>query len=371
MPTNQDLLTKLTKARIAMLIAQPFFGTLALRLKLVEDATLYPPTAATNGKVLYYHPQWVQDNPHEVVMSMLAHEVGHCVFDHMSRRNGRDPLRWNFANDYVVNDMLKDAGMVVPDNWLYDPKYHGMSSDHIYTLLPEQKGHGRKPGQDQFDDHPDAPGTSAEREAEADDWKVATINAANAAKAAGKLTGGLRRFIDEIIHGKADWRAVLRRFATEILKEDYSYQRVNRKFASLGIYLPGLYSEGMGEMVAAIDCSGSIDDRMLQLFGGEIKSIKDQIRPSKLTNIYCHAAISHVDEFEMYDEPVFEIKETGGTSFIPPFEWLEERGIEPKCMVYLTDGYGDFPDEPPAYPVLWLMTTDVVPPWGEVVRIEE
>jgi predicted metal-dependent peptidase len=60
----------------------------------------------------------------------------------------------------------------------------------------------------------------------------------------------------------------------------------------------------------------------------------------------------------------------GGTSFIPPFEYLEKNGIDPKCVIYLTDGYGTFPSESDVkVPTMWLMTTDVEPPFGECVRL--
>ena len=63
----------------------------------------------------------------------------------------------------------------------------------------------------------------------------------------------------------------------------------------------------------------------------------------------------------------------GGTSFIPPFEWLEERGIRPDCLVYFTDMGGSFPQDDPGFPVIWCDTTgdynDRVK-FGEIVRVE-
>lgn len=376
MPINQEAFTKLVKARIAMIMQQPFFGQLALNLRLVERTDLNPPTLATDGKHFYYHPDWVLENPHDVVMSGVAHEVGHCIFEHIGRRNGRSPRRWNQAGDFVINDVLKDCGFTVPNTWLHSPVYKGMSTDTVYTMLPEDDGNGGGgPGGggagEAFDSISDAPADGsidpAELEAE---WKIATSQAATNAEKAGKLPASMKRFVDEMLAGKADWRAVLRRFATEVAKEDFSWQRFNRKMVGQGIYLPALYSEAMGEMIHIIDTSGSISDSVLKAFGAEISSIRDQMQPSLTRVIYCDAEVNHVDEFERYDVFKVEGHGGGGTDFRPPFKWIEERGAEPKCVCYLTDGYGPFPDTAPAYPVLWLMTTDVVPPWGEVVRIE-
>lgn len=353
---------KLTKARIAMIMKQPFFGTLALRLKLVERDTLNPPTMAVDGKHIFYHPKWVAEHDHDVVMSAIAHEVGHCVFEHIGRRGGRDAKRWNHAGDYVINLVLKDSGFTVPSNWLCNTAYAGMSTDQIYQMLPPDLDDG--PGA--FDEIHDAP-----QDGEiTDEWKIAAVQAANAQREHGTLPDSLKRFVDDIVKGRADWRAVMRRFMTDSTRDDYSYQRVNRKFASLGIFLPGLYCEAMGEVVAVIDTSGSITKEVLAEFGGEISELRNQIRPSLTRVMYCDARVNHVDEFEPYDDFHVDAHGGGGTDFRPPFRWIDERGIEPKCFVYLTDGYGDFPKEAPNFPVLWLMTTDVVPPWGEVVRIE-
>lgn len=364
---NDEAKLKLTRARIAMIMKQPFFGTLALRLKLVENDKLNPPTASTDGKHLYYHPGWVNDNDFEVVQSMIAHEIGHCIFQHIGRRGGREPKRWNYAGDYVINAVLKDSDFVVPPDWLHSTAYAGMSTDQVYQALPPFPPGG---GCDAFDAIGETLPDDVDPQINADDWDIAAVQAATAAAAQGKLPGSLKRFVDEIVNGKVDWRAVLRRFMTDSAREDYSYARTNRKFASLGIFLPGLYSEAMGEICAVIDTSGSINAEILKEFSGEISDIRAQARPSMTRVIYCDACVNHIDEFDQHDDFRLEGHGGGGTDFRPPFTWLEEHGVEPRVLVYLTDGYGPFPSHPPEYPVLWLMTTDVVPPWGEVVRIE-
>jgi len=369
---NQDAATKITRARIAMIMRQPFFGTLAVRLLVKEDSTLVPQTLAVDGRTMYYHPDWVLKHDDSIVMSGVAHEVGHCVLDHIGRRNGREPMRWNQAGDYVINAMLKDCGFDVPSDWLYNPAYANKTTDEVYELLPPIPP-GNKNGSGQFDKHFDQLPSGVDPATNADDWGIAAIQAATAAASHGDLPGSLKRFIDELTSTKADWAAVMRRFFTERARDDYSYARLNRKFASLGIFLPGLYSENMGEAIAVLDTSGSISAPIFSAFIAEIDEIRNQLHPTMLRLIQCDAEIGRVDEFEQYDDfKASAIEATGGgcTSFIPPFELIRKEGWEPKCLVYLTDGYGPFPKHPPNYPVLWLMTTDVKPPWGECVRIE-
>jgi len=164
---------------------------------------------------------------------------------------------------------------------------------------------------------------------------------------------------------KIDWRAILRRFMTEKAQDDFSWTRGNRRFVAQGLYLPSRISEGTGEIAVAIDTSGSIGQKELDAFGSEVQGIIKDARPSKIYVIYCDAEINHVDVFTPDDEVKFKLHGGGGTDFHPPFRWLEENQIVPKCFVYLTDGYGPFPEEP-GYPAMWAINNNqVTPPWGE------
>jgi predicted metal-dependent peptidase len=362
----ERVLKKLTKARISLIRLQPFFGVAAMHLPLVEDTSLDPPTLATDGEKIYYHPKWV-DSPERgsnEVEAGLAHEVGHVMLMHSERRNGRDAQRWNAAVDYEINQMLVECGYCLPSTWLYDRAYIGMIAEEIYALLPDiSNGQRAAP----FDKHA-PPGLKNERKTQI---KVVRIQAAKAQqKMHGSLPGSIKRLMDELTAPKVNWRGVLRRFATERTNDDYSWAKPNRAYLSLGYILPALYSEGINDITTVIDTSGSIDAATLNAFGSEIADIKASLRPRTTRVIYCDTDVNHVNEFEEYDEPDFSPYGGGGTDFRPPFKWLEERSIQPNCLVYLTDGYGSFPDSSPEYPVLWLMTSDVTPPWGESVRVK-
>ncbi|NQW81127.1 MAG: hypothetical protein HQ445_08135 [Polaromonas sp.] len=360
-------LEKLTRARTQLLLDYPFFGELALRLRLTEDVGI--PTMAVDGRSMFYNPTFVDGLSVGLTRAIVAHEVMHCVFDHMGRREGRSPKRWNHAGDYAINQMLTDSGFDFEGTGLLNPAYANMTTDQIYNLLPESTDNAPGPGEKggALDDCID--GDADSTDANATDWKIATIQAANSAKAMGKLPGSLGRFIEELTTPKVDWRDRLRRFVTEVSKDDYSWMRPNRRFISQGLYLPSLYSESMGEIAVAIDTSGSIGQAMLDAFGAEVKSIVQSVRPSKTTVIYCDAAVNHVDEFGPNDELHFKLHGGGGTDFRPPFALLDEQSTVPVCFIYLTDGYGPFPLDP-GYPVMWCCTTDVVAPCGETIPIE-
>lgn len=361
---NQAIKDALTRARTQLILDHTFFGQLALRLPLVEKPSI--PTAAVDGKHIYYNPEFMAKHSGPQLKTILAHEVMHCVFDHIGRRQDRNHRKWNQAGDYVINLALVDAGFEPVKEWLYNKAYVGMSSDEVYNLIPEDPD-GDGPG-DPLDDCMD--GDQNDVETIATDWKIATIQAANAARAEGKLPASLARFVEELTTTKLDWRAMLRRFITETSKDDYSWTRPNRRFLNQGFYLPTLYSESMGEIVVGIDTSGSISQAMLNMFGGEIKAIVQSTRPSKVHVVYCDAEVNHVDEFGPNDDLVFELHGGGGTAFKPVFDYVDEKGIKPVCLVYLTDLYGDATFAQPEYPVMWGCTTSQEAPWGETVPVE-
>ncbi len=110
---NQHLTVeqKLSRARTQLLLNQPFFGTLCLRLKLV--ATPGFPTMATNGRLLVYNPAFVEKLTPAELEGVLAHEVMHCALAHHRRCGERDAQVWNQAADYAINPILISNGMTL------------------------------------------------------------------------------------------------------------------------------------------------------------------------------------------------------------------------------------------------------------------
>src|SRR5215475_10505162 len=141
MQFNQKAHRAVVKARTALLIDAPFFGCLALQLGLVEiNDPADVSTMAVDGVNLYYHPPFVLARTDEELKAVMAHEVLHVAYKHMTRRGHRDPEVWNYAGDYVINADLKKVipAFKLPDPHLYDPKYDGMGSEEVYERLQQE-----------------------------------------------------------------------------------------------------------------------------------------------------------------------------------------------------------------------------------------
>lgn len=375
---NQQALDKLTKARTGLLIDQPFFGTLAMRLKMIEDTTV--PTLAVNGKVMKYNPEFVNQQSNDLMKSAVAHEVLHCVLEHVGP-HGRgmtlNPEKWNWAADYATNEILKESGFTLGADWLHNPAFKDMTAEHIYSLIPDPppnggggggsgNGQGQKP-LDQIEPGDPDPAMAATDAAE---WKVATVQAANAAKAVGKLSESLERFVEQQKQNKVDWRAVLRSFVTQAAKDDYAWSRPNRKMMAHGYCLPGLHSERMGKVYVGSDESGSVDDAIVSAFSAEVAAIKEDLSPEEVVLFHHSVEVGKVEHFGPDDPFVLKRYCYGGTSFIPTIEAMQAMPEPPVCAVMLTDLYGPFPPSPPDFPVLWVTINKEVAPWGDTLHID-
>jgi predicted metal-dependent peptidase len=373
---------RVSKARRDLVLDQPFFGVLSLKLELVESRRFK--TLATDGKTLWFNPDYVSELSDHELKGVVAHEVLHCANGHTWRRESRDPKVWNDACDYAINQIVIDAGMLLPSGALLDPAYNGMSAEEVYDRLmqhaqPEQPGAGDSCNDQRQDDgegngdgssggvscgevvdSQDMPETKA-------DWQASVLNAAKLAK--GSLPADLERLVEEIRNPPQDWKAILRRSVQMSARQDYSWRMPNNRYLHMGLYLPTLASEAMPSVVVAIDTSGSIDNVMLGKFTAEVSAIMEDVKPEMVYVIQCDADIQTVEEYEPGEPIRLNLKGGGGTDFRPVFEWVDRQGLMPACLIYLTDLAGDYPDRAPDYPVLWAATDDWSPPWGEVVRI--
>jgi len=121
------------RARSALVLDHPFFGVLALRLRLREDTTCRD--LWTDGLTLAYNPAFAATIPEAALVGAQAHEVLHLAFNHHLRRQDRDKDLWNRACDLAVNQILLEAGFSLPQGFFHDAAYAAMAAEEIYAEL--------------------------------------------------------------------------------------------------------------------------------------------------------------------------------------------------------------------------------------------
>jgi predicted metal-dependent peptidase len=207
-------------------------------------------------------------------------------------------------------------------------------------------------------------------------WKIAVTQANQMAKAMGKAPGGgIIRTVKEALAPKVDWQAALQDFMERAVRSDYCWMKPNPRYVVQGIYLPGLSGKEVGTIAVAIDTSGSVSQDQLCRFSSEVSAMLE-VFDTNLELIYADSKVQGREAFTRGDLPLtLALKGGGGTNYRPVFELLEDQGIVPSCLVYLTDMQcSRYPDKAPNYPVLWVNTEgrcgNAQPPFGRVINME-
>lgn len=399
---------RLTKA-VVDIMANPKYvalaGVLMVGSREIDDDV---PTACTNGRDERYGREFVETLNDAELRFLVLHECYHKLYKHLTTwRHLYDecaPLA-NIACDYVINikisDDNKDGFAKMPTRkgkavGAIDERFRGMDSAQVYKILKdENQGNG---GGGSGDGEGDGSGTgiasTGKSGLDEHDWESAQAITPEQRKAlerdldeairqgaliAGKVgSGGDREFAD-LLKTKVDWREVLREFiSTTCAGNDYStWRRPNRRFVSAGYYMPSGVSEQVGELVVAIDTSGSIGTRELAQFLGEVKGICDTVHPEAIRILYWDTEVCADEKYvgADVDNIVHSTKPAGGggtmVECVP--RYMTEHSIKPQAVVVLTDGYLGGSWGQWTVPVLWCIVggNKSVADCGKTVHVED
>jgi predicted metal-dependent peptidase len=372
-------------------------GVLMIGSRSVDDKVR---TACTNGRDEMYGRAFIETLTDAELRFLVLHECYHKLYRHLTtwRHLYEDNAQLaNAACDYVINIKLTDDNSdgfaIMPKVGLLDTKYRGMDSAQVYKLLKDdQQDSGGSTGGGSGD------GESGDGESgtglDEHDWEGAQEMTAEQTKelardldeairqgalAAGKLGSGGERMFDDLLQTKIDWREVLREFiSTTCQGNDYStWKRPNRRFVSSGYYMPSGVSEQVGELVIAIDTSGSIGGRELAKFLGEVKGICDQVKPDTVRLLYWDTEVCADEKYTGVEvEHIVDSTKPeggGGTNVECVPEYMTQGGIKPQAVVVLTDGYLGGSWGQWACPVLWCIVgnANARPDVGKYVHVED
>jgi len=391
---NSPQTERLEQAYSRLGMFDPFIAAVMTKVeRRVVDANI---TACTNGHVVAYSEAFLAKQTTEQIYGLVMHESMHVVLMHMWFRGDRDPALWNYANDAIINKLIRDKGVSsgvaidlpaggVELKWVTED----MTSDEVYDRLrknppPPQGGKGKgEPGDGEPGDgegNPAAGGFDGQGDIEdaPDEGRLLDMQAA--IQAAAKMVrdcGQGSALIDRVLGGlkppKVRWQDALRNMLTESARADYSFSRPSRRFMSSGLYLPSLNTPAMGGLLVGFDTSGSMGPEQCDQMASEIRAIAEDLQPAFIEVVYCDYSVTHVEMFERDDMLALHPKGGGGTRFQPVFEHATKSGHHYAGMVFLTDMEGNL-DEcvEPDYPVLWanIGYRDYDAPFGDVVKVD-
>ena len=357
------------------------------------------PTARTNGRDEVYGETMINAITEENLRYLVLHEVeGHKLHRHLTTWAHLFEIDAECANkaaDYYTNLMLNDENKndgfaVMPTGeyaGLVDEKYRGMDTAQIFNDLYEKKQEQekKKGGESGDGDGESGDGESGDGPQGFDehDWEGAkemsepekrTLDAEveravrQGAITAGKVGGvGGLLCINKLLKPKIDPKELLREFVTQtcVGKDDATWRRPNRRKLAMGLLAPSGISEKVGELVFAIDTSGScMGAAEMTKFLSIAKQIAETTSPTTIRIIYWGTSIGGDELYGFGGKPIETMVEsmkprsTGGTRISCLTEYMKEKKVEAQAVVVLTDGYlgGDWGkwDKP----VLWLITSD-------------
>ena len=368
-----------------------FFGSLMLFAEIEKSKTL--PTAATDGRKIFFNEEFLNSLPSQEQNALMLHEVLHMALLHVTRRQSRDPHIWNIAADIVVNDLIeRNTSFPLPEGAITDNRFQDKSVEYIYEALLKSKkkykliisdilqpsnANSDESKKDSNDDI--APLSQEEIDEIESFWKDKMEILKNSSEhqlssGKGSLPAGIEQEISTILEPEVDWRHALWKY---VGKTPADFDDLDRRFIYKGLYLESLLTEAV-EVSVCIDTSGSVSDELLKQFAGELKGILRSYPNVKCSLFFADTHLAgpyEIDRIEQMPKAVGR----GGTSFVPFFDYLKKNGEEKsllgnhKLSIYFTDGYGDFPKHEPNNPTMWLVCKDGLEtngfPFGEVVRI--
>ena len=377
---REEVHDRVIVARVGLLLRHPFFGNMATRMR-VQNCDDWCPTAATDGRNLYYNTQFFNMLTNKQIEFVIAHEILHCVFDHIVRREDREPRIYNIACDYLVNNLLvrdKIGERVDQIQIFQDFKYDNWSSEDVYDDIKDKHDDEELEALGQLlDEHVDwekdgdegegnnAPG-AGDKEGKGkgkgrptyskdelkkirDEIKESMITSAQSA-GAGNTPGEISRMIKELTEPKMNWRELLRQQIQSTIKSDFTFSRPSRKGWHTGAILPGMNFQDTIDICIGIDMSGSIGDIQAQDFLGEVKGIMDEYQDYKI-KLWCFdTRVYNEQDFSAdggTDLAEYDIQGGGGTDFDANWLYMKEHDIQPKKFIMFTDGYpfGSWGDE--------------------------
>lgn len=366
--------------------------------------------ATTRRGVCVINPRHMLRQTIPEIASELCHERLHLFFKHFERFDhlGQPSSTWRIANiagDMNINEALRKMGglylnstWVFPEayqqeeDWAFEKRYWDLI-DRAVKIPPggnngrgncgscagaPEDGDGHGNDQQQALAEADAAAGKSLAEVEASNKQMAEAILAD--KSAGNIAGSLVREAEEYMKEVAiSWRDLFpdqvrgtMEAVEAVRKRMYKFDGLNPLQAVVGwddnsAVIPTYWAPAP-RVCIAIDTSGSMSEEDLGFALSVTRSYLEQ-SSAKVMVVSCDTETGDPHEVSSFEE--IKLTGGGGTDFRPVFELMV--GWRPDMLIFVTDGMGPAPSEPPPYQTVWCITAGCDSPveWGEVIKMED
>ena len=379
-------------------------------------------TAYTDGVNKRYSKPFLETIDCEPKLrGLVLHENLHVALKQIPRGKEmfkEDSQIANMAADFVVNDIIfnikgkisggSESIVTLPDNALHDEFFHNWNMREVYNYIRKENPQRQKPkgsssgsGNDNAeqeggvgdDENKSSPqGDKQDNKIKANgkeydmggdgfdehDWEsLSDLTHEEIKEVADKIDKALReggmlagrmgakmpRAIGELLEPKIDWRDALREFVSSAMKgkDEFTWRRMNKRQMANDLYMPSMENETIGEVVVAIDTSGSIGSEELTEFASELASICDIAQPEAVRVLWWDTMVHGEQVFkqDQYGQIASLLKPLGGggTHVSSVAKYINEKKINAECVIVFTDGYVEHDIEwNISSPTLWMIT---------------
>jgi len=400
--TGRSLLGRIERGLRMVTVPFPHLAGLAAATRVSLDERLPTMGVFASGR-LVANPAFVQRLKDGELVFVLAHELLHLALRTHDRARGADRVEFNYAHDYIINDILRtELGQAIPAGGLDMPGARNRSAEEIVlemrrnasaqtktrvwegeaTTARRAAGAGDEAG-DVLDSTREAelfPEEAGDRQANAERMKALAAKALSLARAMGLAKGlrgtdaGATSQTVAALRGvyRTPWELALQRWLESVAPGERTFTRPSRRGAErTDVVLPGRRREGW-ILNVVLDTSGSMTDEIPRALG-TIGEFCDAVGVDQVRLVQCDAAVT-ADEL-VAPEALAERRVTGygGSDLSPALRHLaEDQHV--RAAVVITDGDIAYPQEAMPYDVLWVLPARGAaafgPPYGRVITMQ-
>ena len=361
---------RIARAKFMMESDNGFLSAILMGLEIGSMTAGY--ACVNSNGFLLVQMDWFITLSDDVKAFVIYHELGHILRDHFQRSGTRDPMVWNYAGDFVINQDAVDNGYTIWEHALYDPVYEGMSTEQVYDILAGPSGNTGidNKGWNDVTEHVDAvDGMSG-----AGDSIRQLVHDAILAhpKAAGKQLG------EEVVNHhlkmedpKVDWLAMLEQHASEFFPDRFTYAKINYQLNDYGVIKPTLAGSTLKHVVIAVDFSYSMKDHLNKCLV-EVVGVMQAFEDIKVTLLVFDSEIRmQVDVAEIQELVKRKFVGLGGTALDPVIKRMNQ--IRGDLLVVLSDMEAAPAYVKPKFECIWCQFGDYehTPRFGELIKIPE
>jgi predicted metal-dependent peptidase len=411
---DRHQLKRIERALKLLTVPLPYLAGLAARVRVSLDARVPTMGVFASGRLIA-NPAFAERLTDNELIFVLAHELLHLALRTHDRARGSEHLEFNYAHDYIINDILRiELGVAqVPAGGLDMPGASKRSAEEIVLhmrrnapLMPSKTavfggqettigrmfgpgGRGQSPGAGGQLEAGDVLGAQREKEMFPDDVAAqpaqaeAIKEAASAGLALARAVGALRGLrgddpgaasqVVTALRGlyRTPWEVVLQRWMESVAPGERTFVRPSRRGADRAdLVLPGRRREGW-MLNVIIDTSGSMSDEIPRALGA-IADFCDAVAVDQVRLLQCDIVVTSDERLSPEELAQYTITGYGGSDLTPAMELLA-ADPQVRAAAIITDGEVLFPPDPMPYQVLWVLPSSASafrPSYGRVVIME-